>query len=140
MQFVKYTVNYKKWITYTMIIYNFKKSKHVGENDLNWRHCFILLLEPPCFIILDIVLAHNDLNFSRSLIGLAIQRISAQCEAWNVFEGILLDRYGIFTIENEKGSLFLQILREKFLFTIFMSISKKMPLFLFCFYASVLTT
>ena len=66
---------------YIHIIYksNFKKSRHAGENDLNFsklcpyilqRHCVVLVMVPPCFVILDIILAHDDLNFSSSVVVL----------------------------------------------------------------------
>lgn len=62
----------------------------------------LFIIVSPCFIILDITLAHyDDLNLSVSVV--AILRTSAASAAWNIFEGILLlQRYGILAME--KGS------------------------------------
>ena len=43
----------------------------------------------PCFSILDIILAHDELNVSILVVVLAILRISASNEAKNLFEGII---------------------------------------------------
>ena len=59
---------------------NFKNPSHLGENDLNDLDLILLLL-PPCFIYLDIILIHDDLDFSSSVVILGILRISATSEA-----------------------------------------------------------
>ena len=63
---------------------------------------FLILIS---YVVLDIILAHNDLNFSSSVIVSEILRISAPREGQNIFEGILLERHDIFTNENRKESL-----------------------------------
>ena len=92
LQILKYITNCSNQITYTLIIYksNFKNSKHVAENDKYFkisfiglrRYCLILLSVPPCFIILDIMLAHLDLTFSSSVVVLVILRISVPRETY----------------------------------------------------------
>ena len=75
---------------------------------------------PLCFIILDIILAHDDLKFTVSVAVVAILRISAPSVALDVFEHILLYIYRIHTVENGKESLLSKRLRKKFLFKNFL--------------------
>ena len=90
LQFVKYIFNRKTRTSHILVIYNSncKKSKHVVENNLDIskfrtyilrRHSLIPLIVPPCFISLDIILVHDDLNVSVSVV--AILRTSAPTAA-----------------------------------------------------------
>lgn len=51
-------------------------------------------------------------------------RISAPSEAWNIYEGTLLDRYGIWAMENGNKSHLLWRPKVNFLSEIFISRSK----------------
>ena len=65
---------------------NLKKSTHTRENDLN-----IFKLWP--------------WNFSSSALVLTILRISAPSKVQNIFESILLHRYGTLAMENGREVL-----------------------------------
>lgn len=94
---------------------------------------------PPSFIMLNIILAYDGLNFFNAVVTLVILRSLALSEVRNIFEGMLLRRYGIYSLKKGMEIAFLERINQNFLFTVLMSRSKKNVLIYDLFHVSPLT-
>ena len=94
---------------------------------------------PPSFIMLNIILAYDGLNFFNAVVTLVILRSLALSEVRNIFEGMLLRRYGIYSLKKGMEVAFLERINQNFLFTVLMSRSKKDVLINDLFHVSPLT-